>query len=413
MKRCMLVMLCVLHATLGVCAAEPDSVMPTFKGSLLPVAFQEQSLVIPQKIGTDYMVPFSTVFPTSGDRAISGNKMLASMGNYLREFRHYLYQNNPEQPFIFKQEGNVEAAEPSEEAVRHLMKQSPFFLGFIGTELMMSLEHRLKNNELMVLFPLEGLEELRAHRYPNVVYFRPSHTKELEALIAYAVKKRHKTSVGLLYEESLWGEKLLATSKRLLARYAEVKIVAEASYPQGTVEIEKALDTIAPEAPNVVLCLARTRPAYTFIRHALNKKLHDTLFLGMSELSAIQGILKTALGLDVVVTSVVPDPEQHADLPIIKTYKNNTESFLSFRADSPIYLEMFINLMLAETICKEVLAAGQLLTPGTLVRALEAIHERMFHGLTLSFNADDRSLSSMLWINPGIGQQWIAYHGGG
>ncbi len=374
--------------------------------------FNDTVLAVPQRVRNSLMIPFSTVLPIQGDRAISGNKMLASMGSYLRGYHHYLYQSNTDRSFVFKQEGNCEiAGHEREEKAIELMKKSSLFLGFIGTELFLSLESRLKNNELMLLFPLEGLENLRTPKYRNVIYFRPSHTKELEALISYAVKERHKTSIGLLYEESLWGEKLLATSKQLLAKYADVKVVAEASYPQGTVEIEKAIDKIAPQAPNVVLCLARARPAYTFIRHALDKKLHETLFLGMSELNAIQGILKTALGMNIVVTSVVPNPDQQADLPLIKEYKKIMAGFLSSNADSPIYLETFINFALAEHCSKQILAQGEVLTPNTLINKLEACKDLDFQGLKLSFNESDRSLSSMLWINPGVNQKWLNYDG--
>lgn len=381
--------------------------MPQEKPAAKPL--DDRVLTVPQKQGVALVVPFNTVLPTQGDRAISGNKMLAAMGSYLRGYRHYLYQPD-QRPFVFKQEGNCElSGQGSEEKIAKLMTKSPLFLGFIGTELFLSLQPKLQNNELMLLFPLEGLEDLRTPQYPNVIYFRPSHTKELEALTSYAIKKCHKTSFGLLYEESSWGEKLLTTAKKILDKYPDVKLVAEASYPQGTVEIEKALDQIAPEAPNVVLCLARARPAYTFIRHALNKKLHETLFLGMSELNAIQGILRTALGMNIVVTSVVPSPEQHADLPIIKEYKKVMDSFLSSRVDSPIYLETFINLLLTEQSFKELIQQGKKLTPHAIVNHLEAVNQVNFHGITLHFNTSDRSLSSMLWINPGIGQKWLSF----
>lgn len=374
------------------------------------VPFNKRPLAVTQPIGDALMIPFSTVLPTQGDRAISGNKMLASMGSYLRGYHHYLYQPRTTRTFAFKQEGNCEASGADRiEKVHELMHKSPLFIGFIGTELFLSLQKKLEHQELMLLFPLEGLEDLRKPNYRNVIYFRPSHTKELEALIAYAVKERHRTSIGLFYEESLWGEKLLAKAQEILKTYADVKIVAQASYPQGTVEIEKAIDKIAGQAPNVVLCLARARPAYTFIRHALDRKLHETLFLGMSELNTIQSILRSALGMNIVVTSVVPHPEQHASLPLMQEYKRVMESFLSSNADSPIYLESFINLTLTEHCCRDILTRGIALTPDALINRLEQMRHETIQGLTLNFDPTDRSLSRALWINPGIGQPWVSY----
>ena len=196
----------------------------------------------------------------------------------------------------------------------------------------------------------------------------------------------------------------LSSAAKFLEQYKDISVLTTASYPQGTVEIEKALDEIAKKSPSLVLCMARPRAAYTFIRSALNKGLHDTMFVGTTELETVQKILKTAWGIDLVVTSVVPRVEDNKHLPIVQEYLKVMKNFLTYHDDSPFYLEMFINMSLFEHALYKV--QGEV-TGEKLIRVFEDFREMGFEGLPLNFDAATRSLSSALWINPGYGKKWI------
>ncbi len=346
-----------------------------------------------------------TSFPLNGDNKIVSRKMLDGIGSYLRGYKHFLHSDKK---FVIKHEknNNYDSLQ-GVDAIRAMIKDNKLFIGFVGTELFMSLEQELKRGDITLLFPIDGLPELRAKRYKNVVYFRPPLNKELEALAAYAIKKRHKTDVAILYEASRWGESALKACKEVLKKY-DVEIVSLASYPQGTVEIEKALNKITESSPNAVFCLAKPRPAYTFIRYAMDKRLHG-LFLGISDLNSVQKILKTALGIDLIVTSVVPNVKQEQDLPIVREYQKIMKNFLTYRADSPFYFEAFVTMALLEWCMQNI---ENDITPRALVEKLESQRDVNFKGLPISFNGKDRSLSSAVWVNPGVDRRWMLYKDG-
>lgn len=358
-----------------------------------------------EKEGKNTIVPIFTMFPLKGDRAIVSRKMLAELGNYLRGYNHFLHQSNGKPRFIIKHQGNNEKLIPEGlKRIRRMIKKNPLFLGFVGTEMMLSLKEDIRRNDLTILFPLEGLDSMRKHNLRNIIYFRPPYSAELRALADFAIKQRHKTQVAILYEASKWGQRMLETCLEELEPYQDdITILTQASYPQGTVEIEKALDQIAKKPPSLVFCLARPRAAYTFIRSALSKGLHDTMFVGASALETVQKVLKTAWGANLVTTSLVPRIQDNLNLAIVREYKRVMKSFLSYHADSPLYFEMFITMSLFEAALYRI--QGDL-SLEKIIRSLEGFKQMNFKGLTIDFDPETRSLSSAVWINPGYGMKW-------
>jgi ABC-type branched-subunit amino acid transport system substrate-binding protein len=368
-----------------------------------------------EKQGSNVIIPFCTSFPLQGDNKIVSRKMVDGIGSYLREFRHFINQAGSDKntklstkKFIFKhEENNQEQGEQGVKNIKRILKKTPLFLGFIGTESFLSIKPQIKNDEICILFPINGLKELRDYKFKNVVYFRPSHEKELAALSHYAVKVRQKNNVAILYEASKWGKWLMESCKSALKKHGITSVV-EASYPQETVEIEDALKIIAKKSPNAIFCIAKARPAYTFIRHALDKGI-NSVFLGFSHLQPIQKIFKTALGVDVAVTSVVPNAKQDTELKIVQEYRKGTKSFTSFRADSPFYLEAHINFELLSECLKRI--EGDV-SVKKIIQTFETFKNMNFKGLQIDFNEEDRSLSQEIWISPGDGRKWLKYKNG-
>lgn len=351
------------------------------------------------------IIPFNTSFPLIGEHSIIGRQMLAGIENYLREYKHFTSEvEDSSQKYILKLvKNNKEGEDKGLDELTAMLPASPLFLGLIGTELFTSLLPNISNHRMALLFPLEGDSYLRNQKLDNVIYFRPSYEKELRVLAKYALNNKHKNSIAIFHEASNWGNRLLATLKALLKEY-NITPVVTASYAQGTVDVEQALQTISKATPNAVFCCANPRPAYAFISNALNVGLHECLFLGLSQLAVIQKLLKTSRGLDIAVTAVVPDAKT-SKLPIIQEYKRAMKTFLSFRDDSPFYLEAFINIALFEYCLKKIKSP---ITIEAIMKQFESYNHINFKGLDLSFDPSDRSLSSALWINPGVDREWIS-----
>lgn len=330
-------------------------------------------------------------FPISGENSIIGRQMLAGTENYLREFKHFATQTDSKiTTLVIKHVKNL--TQPN---------ISPIIIGLVGGEAMLSLTPQLQAKQSLLLFPSEELPT-KIGPLENVIYFRPSQAQELKALTNYAIDTKHKMSIAILHEASLWGQQLLDTALKVLAA-RNITPVAIASYAQGTVEIERALKIITKETPNAVLCLAQPRPAYNFISNALNAGLHECLFMGLSQLSVIQKLLNVTRGLDIAVTSVVPNVAT-STLPIAQEYNSVMKSFLSFRDDSPFYLEAFINLALFEYCIKKIEGP---ITIEKIISTFQGFKNVNFKGLSLTFDPAHRSLSSALWINPGNKLNWI------
>jgi len=374
--------------------------------TLSTIIAQEYPSIPLQKEHKKTIIPVCTSFPLVGEHNIIGRQLLEGFENYLREYKHFAIETTEEdtRDFIIKHSANNKLTdEKGLQAIKSLLPQSPIFLGLTGTETFISLLPLLKQKKLLLLFPLEGDQWLRSMQLDNVIYFRPSHKKELKALAHYAITTEHKNSVAIFHEASTWGKNACDSLKKILKETYGLTPVAVATYAQGTVETDEALKKIAQATPNVVFCLAQPRPAYNFISNALNVGLHECLFVGLSQLAVIQKLLKTSRGLDIAVTSVVPNA-QTSTLPIVKEYQKIMKTFLSFRDDSPFYFEIFINLSLFEDCIKKIQGP---ITISALINACTSYNNISFKGLRLTFDAQDRSLSSALWINPGMDKEWL------
>lgn len=349
------------------------------------------------------IVPICSSFPAEGGTAIVAQQMLAGAKSYIKTLQFFMDDaSSRNKNFIIEHRGNNDfMGLAGLRTIKSNLALTPLLYGMVDIETFFSTESMIKRNELFLMFPQLGDNAIRSMKVQNIIHFRPSEAQELKTLATYAIKMLHRNKVAVLYEASQWGDRQLAMLKTILSDFGLEPLTIQ-SYPQGTVEIEQALDNITKVSPNAVFCLAQPRPAYTFVRNALNKGLYECMFLGTSALNAVQKILKTALGLDVVCTSVVP-PEE-SDLPIVQDYTKTLESFLSFRAHSVFYLEAYINIELMLT-CLERLSGP--VNIENMISSFESMKDITLRGFPINFNEADRSLSSSLWINPGFGKPWI------
>jgi branched-chain amino acid transport system substrate-binding protein len=280
--------------------------------------------------------------------------------------------------------------------IEKLSPTTPLLLNLFGTDIVLALLDQIKEKKIAALFPIEGLDSLRYKEYANMIYFRTSHRKEIQALINYTVKTLNKKKFGIFYEASAWGEGVLSIFKEELQAYG-LKPVAAASYPQQTVDVAKALSTIAAAAPNAIICIAHARPAYNFIRQAINKNLHKSVFVGLSTLIPIQKTLKQARGVKIVASSVVPDPVK-SNLPIAKEYRKDMKKYLPYKNISNFSFEGYINAALFYDCIQKVQAPYSI---EKIIATLELFKNSDFKGLALNFDQETRCLSHNVWINTG------------
>ena len=365
--------------------------------------------IITQVTEKQHTVPICTFLQELGDDNIESQQVLAGIENFLgkdlgKDKIFAKSVGNQVINFSFEHKNHEKSLNTlSSDEMLNLITKSPINIGLVGTDSFLTFEPFIKQKKMLILFPTSICPKLRHRIYENIIYFRPSYERELEALVHYATKVQHKDTFAILHEASLWGNSTATTLKTIFKNLGITPVTVQ-TYPQGTVDIDQALNKIAKLSPNAIFCLTKPRPAYTFISNAINSGLHECLFLGLSNLYVIQKQLKETRGLDVVVTSVVPQVSKNATLPIIKNYSRAMQAFLTYRDDSPFYLESFIGIALLE-YC--IIASESPVSITSIIKFLEKLHDFDFQGIKLTFNKNDRSLSSTLWINPGTGKPWI------
>lgn len=347
-------------------------------------------------------VSVCTSLPLKGETGPLGNQILDGLSLFFNKMK-----KDKKTPFMVKLTALDDTSEFTQikKNVTKLKNKSPLFTSFFGTESLLSIKKDIADKDVAVLFPLEGTNFFRKTTYPNTVFMRASHEQELEALISYAGQKLNKKKFAVFHEASEWGEACLATAKKIIQQH-HYTFVASDSYPPKTVNIVNAANSLSSNTTiNAIICIAQARPAYNFIQSIINKGLHKTVFLGLSNLFSIQETLQKARGVNIIIASVVPDP-QKSKLPIVKDYRTDMKKYLPNKHYSPLSLEGYIN---AALLFDAIAHLTFPMTPQHIINYFQALKGSNFKGLSLTFDPGTNTLSQHIWLNTGAKKEWTLH----
>lgn len=347
-------------------------------------------------------IPLCASLPLKGDLSVLGGDVYDGMNLFFTKIKKE--KEFAQQDFFVKLYSLDDGAEFTKTRlnVKQLLKQSPLFISLIGFEASFSIMPQIRSHQILSLFPLEGVSTYRIPENKDIIYFRASHEMEVNALIKYSVLTLNRTKIGILYEACEWGEAVLASTKKAMKAY-NIEPVATAYFPKRTVNIGDALNQIAKKAPTAILCIATSRPAYNFIRQAINKGLHKSVFFGLSALYSIQKTLKHSRGINIITSSVVPNPFK-SNIQIAQEYRKDMEKYMPNRLISPYSFEGYINAALFYECIKE---TPPPLTIERIIETLENFKQLNFKGINLNFDPQTRTLSPNVWLNTGEEDNWI------
>ena len=283
-----------------------------------------------------------------------------------------------------------------QENMEKLLPQSPIFLSLLGTRSVLASKKKTQAKGMLALFPMEGADSNRKPELRNIVYFRPSYEQEIEALVAYAVKKLHKKNIGIFYEDSDSGKSAYESTKKILKKY-DLSLAADASYPAQSLNITRAVYEVIGKAPHVIICVAKERPTYYFVREIIRLGLHKVLIMGLSGLTVTQEKLKTSRGISIVTSSVVPNPIT-SELQIAKEYREANKKYTGNKQLTPYAFEGYINAALLHEILK---IAPRPFTTNSIVQTIEGLKHVNFKGLVLKFDPATRTLYHDVFIDTG------------
>lgn len=342
---------------------------------------------------------FYTAFPEVGDMDVLGKQLIDGAAFSIGVLRS---QNSKETIPLRHLGNNNLIGEDGFAKGSEFLVQTKCMLGGIGTEFLLQRFAAEKKKNTLYFFPVEQSSIVRTKNNAATIFYRQPYERELKLLAEHVIKTCLKDKIAIFYESGIAGRSQYEDLLKILDTY-NIKPVVAARYAEGTVEIGRALKSIADASPNVVFCLSKPRPTYKFIKQAVDAGMHTMFFVGPSPLIAIQQLLKTARGVDLMTLSVVP-PET-SEIELIKKYKETFAKRFAFKRSNPFYLESFLYLNLLSKALKDVPEAVE--QPELLIQHFERFKQVYFWGVPLTFDPVTRSLATKMWIAPGVDKPWI------
>ncbi len=268
--------------------------------------------------------------------------------------------------------------------IKELQKETPFFLGLFTPGVVQAIMPQIQSGRLLVFGPEENSTHLYEATPQNLVLTRPPLRDEMDVLAGHAVEKLKLHKVAIFYVDSPYGRSAVQDARAALQVHNIVPVVV-ASYPSGTVEIERAVNKVVEAQPDAIICLARRRATYQFLLGVVNKGLIRCAFLGASYLLPMQEFLKKVRGIDLIATSVEPNPWQSQD-DEIKSYRRAMHEYFVDERLSPISLTSYLTARSFAGIVQDISGPP---TPTAVGRA-----------------AALRNLIGPIWLSEGFGKPW-------
>jgi ABC-type branched-subunit amino acid transport system substrate-binding protein len=222
-----------------------------------------------------------------------------------------------------------------------------------------------------------GARSLREPYVPNLFHVRASNADEIEAAVNHAWTIGI-TKLAVAYQDDAFGkESLDALTASLKKRNATP--LAVAPVPRGTVDVAKAVETIAPTAPQAVLYFGQSKPAAALIK-GLRASGSNPQFMVLSVASGLHADLgPEAKG--VIVTQVVPYPFTELGNPVVREYQKVIGQ-LPDKKFSYNSMEGFLNAKLVSTAIARTPAP---VTRAKLIATLESLNNEDLGGFGITY----------------------------
>lgn len=260
----------------------------------------------------------------------------------------------------------------------------------------------IKNNEILVLFPITGAPEFRTENLPGVVHLRASYRNEVFALIPYLMDTYETKRFLFFYQDDVYGKGPLAAARELLPLMG-IKEWKEVPYNRNTTDFKHVVQQIKEFQPDALGLFSTSAPTKEMLRQVGIENLVNAKLFGISFLidDSFTRFAKS-LGLPSVFSNVVPNPAT-SKLPIVEHYRRlMNQNSLMYNVYS---LEGYIGTRLLIDAVKEIDTIEKV-DHSTLLKKLESIKDLDFLGLPLNFNPKTRELSTTVWLDTG-NEEWI------
>ena len=252
---------------------------------------------------------------------------------------------------------------------------------YVGTPTSVEIISVVEKAKIPLLGLFTGARVLREPLKRYILNVRASYYEETAAAVRQFVEVLDLRKVAVFYQNDAYGLDGLTGARLALKKYG-LTPVATGSYVRGTLKVEDGLNEIMASGAEAVVMIGTYDPCAKFIRLArekgFNPIFHNVSFVGGDELARKLG----KHGDGVLITQVVPPPEERILVPAAKDYARLLKRY--FPADVPNFVgfEGFIN---ARILVEGLRRAGRDVTREEFIDAIESL-ERYFVGIGAEVN---------------------------
>jgi len=264
---------------------------------------------------------------------------------------------------------------------------------FVGTPTSVKIIDIVHENAVPAFGFLTGAEALRTPFRQYMFHLRASYYSEAEGAVSYFVDKLGHEKVAVLYQDDAFGKAVLAGVQLALHR-RDMEIDATDSYVRGTMDVQRAVETIRESGAESVIMVGTYSPLAKFIKQCQGEGFkpyfHTVSFVGSKAFAGeiLEQGIDSSLYERIIVTQVVPSPFSD-ELDAVKDYREIAGKY--FPEDEPNYvaLEGFVN---AQVLVKVLQSSGPGLTRQAFIDTAEEISDlEIGIGKSISFGEFNHS----------------------
>jgi branched-chain amino acid transport system substrate-binding protein len=258
-----------------------------------------------------------------------------------------------------------------------ILEDEVFMLfNFVGTPTSVKIIDIVHENAVPAFGFFTGAEALRTPFRHYMFHVRASYYAEAEGAVSYFVDTLGHEKLAVVYQDDAFGKAVLTGVQLALYRRG-MEIVAADTFVRGTMDVQRAVNTIKDSGAESVIMVGTYSPLAKFIRQCQEEEFspyfHTVSFVGSAAFAGeilAQGI-NPSLYEQIIVTQVVPSPLSD-ELELVKNYRAMAGKY--FPEDEPNYvaLEGFIN---AQVLGKALQLTGAGLTRQAFINTVEKINK--------------------------------------
>lgn len=256
----------------------------------------------------------------------------------------------------------------------------------------------VKEEKLLVVFPISGAISLRDPNVRYMIHFRPSYDAIYTALLKYAREQLGAKKFAIAYETDLSSEGIDEQIKN--AGIAQENYVG-VPYDPTITSFEKQADAIKKFNPDAIVFLGLSRNTEQIIdamgiEHVLGKKL-----LGdeLGDAAFIKFLNDRGLSHTFIDAENIPNPKT-SNLEILREYRQDIGDPSKIE---PCSAETYVSTSIFIDALRRIKGP---ITNESIIEIFENTKNYYFKGFELNFNPATRELSQDIWFNVGT-PEWV------